>query len=1107
MFKKVVALLLTLALGFSFIPQAQAARLENPIFLSPMALTTDDNVWREFSNGSTVNIVMAPDEWMFTPAFHAVDGWVLSYSDLNAISSDPNVAEAKTTYVGASPVNGVANSFIGLEIHAKNPGTAVITVDYGTFVTNSQYTDQRSTPYANKTFVVTVMNNALEMDVSLSANEVVLDWSAESQDAAENYTQGMKDVTEELSSNMMSSGLTAMITGGAMLAGMGVAVALGVAAGALFVPVGALAMAGMAVGMATSLAVNTSMNQAKGSTTPISAEEVSEVAKDALLEQGLQGIPGLKEMVDIAETAYKAADADLNNELRKYPHPANNPAEVTAYVRLTNNSSFDIHDVTLSFSSVNLSFASSKGPWGVIQQPITVPANSTIVCEEILIPPDHYHYEESGVLKLMYTGTVLVECSYHDLNTGTDVVLNGEAELSGYSKLNIDDMPIVYSSPTTVIQASYQHLASGAGHMRVSYIMCPVDVMILDKAGNTLATLTTNGEPYQDEYILAGSHGDMKYFMVPYDKKDDYQLKIIAVEDGEMSIVGADCSDATNMTIYESIQLIKGDTFTLDLTEPVAATLYALKADGASEKIKATLTLNEEYIATVLEQTDVSEENRTKVAHAIARSLVPMEVLGGSFQEAITLEKASMLMLNLFEKQLGMLPGDLTDMYLAANTEATPISVPVAVAAWNGLLDIEYHNVATAEDAATRPLTSNEVLMMLNNFRDIMQWTSDFSCQIEPLTIEQMICLVDAMWEVLSAQGKDVALAAKLTEEVLGEMVSKAVPDSAVVLYYREGETLKSVLRNSMIYFPTIIEATVTADQAADDLSTILTIYDTFQLAEIHPGTVVDFSNLRQHDYNIVSGTIGNGIALTDGRGWDYTWYPFYFTVQNGKIYKDTVYLAIFRGKNGADDALLAEYGYENEGDNRMECYIVADQDRVGSFLAEQYLLDQLMTTSQYKDLKRGSEGNDVIMLQQALINNGWLSTEANGVYDKQTQNAVHSLQKQLGLKTTGIADINLQKILYGEMTVQDIALETWLAPYVKQAERKASSYDTTQMVKILSNANIRAEANADSKRIGSAKSGETYICLGVEDNGWYRLQMDDGSEGFISGNLAEIID
>lgn len=62
-------------------------------------------------------------------------------------------------------------------------------------------------------------------------------------------------------------------------------------------------------------------------------------------------------------------------------------------------------------------------------------------------------------------------------------------------------------------------------------------------------------------------------------------------------------------------------------------------------------------------------------------------------------------------------------------------------------------------------------------------------------------------------------------------------------------------------------------------------------------------------------------------------------------------------------------------------------------------------------------------------------------------------------------------------------------------------------MVKILSNGYIRMEAYGDSKEIGTAKSGETYVFLGAEDNGWYRLQMDDGREGFIWGSLVEIMD
>lgn len=141
MFKKLIAILLILILCYNVTPLAHAVRFENNITLSRHAYSSSDNVYREFSNFGTVSIVMEPGEWTVTPAFHGMDSHIISYSSFQTQSSDPDVAEAKIVHVGASPVSGVANSFIGLEIHAKNVGTTTITVNYATFVTNSQYTD------------------------------------------------------------------------------------------------------------------------------------------------------------------------------------------------------------------------------------------------------------------------------------------------------------------------------------------------------------------------------------------------------------------------------------------------------------------------------------------------------------------------------------------------------------------------------------------------------------------------------------------------------------------------------------------------------------------------------------------------------------------------------------------------------------------------------------------------------------------------------------------------------------------------------------------------------------------------------------------------------
>ena len=64
--------------------------------------------------------------------------------------------------------------------------------------------------------------------------------------------------------------------------------------------------------------------------------------------------------------------------------------------------------------------------------------------------------------------------------------------------------------------------------------------------------------------------------------------------------------------------------------------------------------------------------------------------------------------------------------------------------------------------------------------------------------------------------------------------------------------------------------------------------------------------------------------------------------------------------------------------------------------------------------LRSGMKGEDVRRLQQALIDQGYLSGTADGIFGTHTENAVRSFQKKHGLKADGLAGLKTQDILYG---------------------------------------------------------------------------------------------
>ncbi len=68
---------------------------------------------------------------------------------------------------------------------------------------------------------------------------------------------------------------------------------------------------------------------------------------------------------------------------------------------------------------------------------------------------------------------------------------------------------------------------------------------------------------------------------------------------------------------------------------------------------------------------------------------------------------------------------------------------------------------------------------------------------------------------------------------------------------------------------------------------------------------------------------------------------------------------------------------------------------------------------SSYQVLQSGSDGNQVMALQEALIELGYLTGKADGVYGSGTAQAVMAFQRQNDYPITGIVDANLQAFIF----------------------------------------------------------------------------------------------
>ena len=76
---------------------------------------------------------------------------------------------------------------------------------------------------------------------------------------------------------------------------------------------------------------------------------------------------------------------------------------------------------------------------------------------------------------------------------------------------------------------------------------------------------------------------------------------------------------------------------------------------------------------------------------------------------------------------------------------------------------------------------------------------------------------------------------------------------------------------------------------------------------------------------------------------------------------------------------------------------------------------ETLLMSAEYRVLKEGLDGDDVTRLQQHLKDLGYFDREPTGKYRSITSSSVKEFQKNNGLKATGTADMDTQRLLYSD--------------------------------------------------------------------------------------------
>lgn len=170
---------------------------------------------------------------------------------------------------------------------------------------------------------------------------------------------------------------------------------------------------------------------------------------------------------------------------------------------------------------------------------------------------------------------------------------------------------------------------------------------------------------------------------------------------------------------------------------------------------------------------------------------------------------------------------------------------------------------------------------------------------------------------------------------------------------------------------------------------------------------------------------------IRDANGTAYCIIPAYYSDENGILY-DQVYLYVLMIKEKPDTAYLEskeEYLEDDYSLCRTEHMMIADRQIVADILScvlDESDFEAPEDTIEYRTLAKGSKGDDVKKLQAKLIELGYLTGSADGIFGNMSKEAVMAYQQAMGLEATGEADAEMQKVLYFNHADREL-LKAWI--------------------------------------------------------------------------------
>lgn len=1028
--------------------------------------------WGEYTVPSqSADVRLEPGEYVTVTPMHWLDSRYLSYEILSVVSSDEEVVTANSylPQIANTDENVLIDlhggrEYLGVKLAAGKPGDADVTVTYRTYLTKDglSYTDNRLTDTYVQTVHVTV-GSPLEIKLKISAegygvvNSIIIDTSnayeqlpdllrdplmATTTDLAKAYLPYSPDMdlADYLKSPLVSGGVTS---------------------------------AGAAVSEAYSNAIEA--NKLKNWIWPAEKDTQQAAIKDTankLLDKKHNTGKALIETVNRISKVLSALNlvnlisSPAVEGVRRIATiiPYYSPKNLMLDVTVTNkdDSPIIVPKMDIQLDEF-LSFSSMKGPWGNTYHPegfhvypgetvsFSVPIYARLAVGDSNAVRSAF---SDDVGKYAYTGNVTANCQYRYLDANdTTLQATASTTLGAYSKITREDMQRYANS----MQYNPEYFVNrfGAHNLQeLLYIGCPVEVLILDKAGNELAVIGSGDtEPYENIGLTAAAFGEQKLVLLAPEVKELYQIKVRAVGEGTMDIIsfGADANGETDATVYEQLPLAAGDGFELVLSGDSGARLWQAAADGSAAEAVPSISFNRSTLEESLAGAGVSPERLDAVTTAYLKGLVPINELQDSFSEAMRPDEFCGTMLSIYELYHNLHMGSSSVNFISANPNTEDAGL-IDVAAFVGLVNDELYGsfsegqtTLTAEDAARLLLALTEKtegfyepVKYLAKYTAFMTGTEPMltaenpgeGVEISPLDRAKELGLLPAGLEADTVISREdgIAILSDIWER---HSRSFAINDRILTLYENTRSGLEDVL--GVIYVPEDGNSSGAAmdsfmlrlenealPRLDDSIAHIL--LNIASAKEYLCGEKFPFGPGMPEDRQPILLNEASG-AFTIEAGQSIAQYTLAYFPDGSGILENRLYLFILCSYGG-----YKEVGEIINNDYLDEFMVIAEQDAVADYV--RMFLPELESAAAepvvYVELSNDCDSPEVEALERRLSELGFFTSSPDTYYGGSTVAAVTAFQKSVGLEATGIADSETQAMLFGSANAAQLLID-WL--------------------------------------------------------------------------------